>query len=105
VTVLSERGAPTPVASTILRATRSTMGQPDPAEQQQAVATSPLQERYGQPLDREFAHERLAAPMTPPAPTPGTGPTRALEPERQATGRLMEGDAAGRPTTAWSSPC
>ena len=70
VTVLSERGAPTPVAWTVLRAPRSTMGPLDPAALQQAVAASPLQARYGQPLDRDSAYERLAARMTPPAPPP-----------------------------------
>ena len=70
VTVLSERGAPTPVAWTMLRAPRSLMGPLDPAQLQQAVAASPLQARYGQPLDRDSAYERLAARMTPPAPAP-----------------------------------
>jgi len=74
VTVLSERGAPTPVAWTMLRAPRSTMGPLDPAEQQQAVASSPLQARYGQPVDRDSAYERLAARMTPPAAPPAPRP-------------------------------
>jgi len=74
VTVLSERGAPTPVAWTMLRAPRSTMGPLDPAEQQQAVAASPLQARYGQPVDRDSAYERLAARMTPPAAPPQAPP-------------------------------
>jgi DNA helicase HerA-like ATPase len=74
VTVLSERGAPTPVAWTMLRAPRSTMGPLDPAELQRAVAASPLQARYGQPIDRDSAHERLAARMTPPAAPPAPRP-------------------------------
>jgi DNA double-strand break repair helicase HerA and related ATPase len=92
VTVLSERGAPTPVAWTMLRAPRSTMGPLDPAEHQQAVASSPLQARYGRQLDRDSAYERLAARMTPPAAAPtAPRPTRSaeLEPEddRPARGR------------------
>ncbi|WP_369140592.1 helicase HerA-like domain-containing protein [Modestobacter versicolor] len=75
VTVLSERGAPTPVAWTMLRAPRSTMGPLDPAELQRVVDASPLQDRYGQPLDRDSAYERLAARMTPPEPAP-RGPER-----------------------------
>ena len=89
VTVLSERGAPTPVAWTRLRAPRSTMGPLEPAELQQAVASSPLQARYGQPVDRESAYERLAAKMTPPAPAPEPRPAPAPEPsaDRPARGR------------------
>jgi DNA double-strand break repair helicase HerA and related ATPase len=75
VTVLGERGAPTPVAATLLRAPRSAMGQIDPAEQAQAVAASPLQARYGAAVDRDSAYERLAARLAaPPAPTGGDGP-------------------------------
>jgi DNA helicase HerA-like ATPase len=73
VTVLSERGAPTPVAATMLRAPRSLMGVLEPAQQQQAVAASPLQARYGAAVDRESAYERLAARLAavpPPAPAP-----------------------------------
>ena len=81
ITVLSERGAPTPVAWTMLRAPRSAMAPLDPAAQQQAVAASPLQARYGTPLDRDSAYERLAARMTPPEPAPA--PRRAPAPERE----------------------
>ncbi len=80
VTVLSERGAPTPVAWTMLRAPRSTMGQLDPAAQQQAVAGSPLQARYGAAVDRDSAYERLAARMTPPAPAPAPAQAPAPTP-------------------------
>ncbi len=67
VTVMSETGAPTPVAWTRLRAPRSLMGQ-IPAEQQQAaVHGSPLFGRYGQEVDRDSAYERLAARLAPEA--------------------------------------
>jgi DNA helicase HerA-like ATPase len=84
VTVLSERGAPTPVAWTMLRAPRSTMGPLAPAELQEAVAASPLQARYGQQVDRESAYERLAAKMTPPAPAAEPEPRHAPAPEPSA---------------------
>jgi DNA helicase HerA-like ATPase len=83
VTVLSERGAPTPVAWTMLRAPRSTMGPLEPAAQQQAVAASPLQARYGTPLDRDSAYERLAARVAaaaPPEPAPAPRRTTPEEP-------------------------
>ncbi|NJP51922.1 DUF853 family protein [Streptomyces sp. SBST2-5] len=61
VTVLSERGAPTPVAVTRLRAPQSLMG-PVPAEElERVVRESPAYERYAQAVDRESAYERLAA--------------------------------------------
>ncbi|MEU1256672.1 helicase HerA-like domain-containing protein [Streptomyces chartreusis] len=59
VTVLSERGAPTPVAATRLRAPESLMGPLDPAELQRAVTSSALYGRYAQAVDRESAYERL----------------------------------------------
>ncbi|MGN6253034.1 MAG: helicase HerA-like domain-containing protein [Marmoricola sp.] len=63
VTVMSERGAPTPVAWTRLRAPESLMGAADPALMQHAVQSSVLQARYGQAVDRESARELLAAKL------------------------------------------
>ncbi|MFE1443273.1 helicase HerA-like domain-containing protein [Streptomyces sp. NPDC058739] len=60
VTVLGERGAPTPVAATRLRAPESLMGPVDAAGLDRAVTGSPLYERYAQAVDRESAYERLA---------------------------------------------
>jgi DNA helicase HerA-like ATPase len=83
VTVLTERGTPTPVAWTMLRAPRSLMGAVDPTVLQQAVAASPLSPRYGQAVDRESAYERLASRLAPPAPPPPSAPP-APEPPRRA---------------------
>ncbi len=68
VTVLSDRGAPTPVAWTRMRAPQSLMA---PAPQEVLDATlqaSPLLPKYGQELDRESAYEKLSARLAP-APT------------------------------------
>ena len=77
VTVLSERGAPTPVAWTLVRAPRSLMA-PAPAEAvSAAVAASALMARYGQDVDRQSAYEMLTerlAPSGPPARDPGLSP-------------------------------
>ncbi len=63
VTVMNERGAPTPVAWTRLRAPESLMD-PAPADQMQAaVAASPLQAKYAEEIDRESAREKLAAKL------------------------------------------
>jgi DNA helicase HerA-like ATPase len=61
VTVLSENGAPTPVAATRLRAPQSLMGPVDAAELDRAVEGSALHGRYAQAVDRESAYERLSA--------------------------------------------
>jgi len=61
VTVLSENGAPTPVAWTRLRAPESLMAEADPAVVQGIVNGSPLMAKYGPAIDRESAYEILAA--------------------------------------------
>ena len=61
VTVMNERGAPTPVAWTRLRAPESLMGPADAAEMERAVKTSPRYATYNKAVDRESAHEILAA--------------------------------------------
>jgi uncharacterized protein len=68
VTVLSERGAPTPVAWTRMRAPRSLMDTIGPDAIAAAAKGSPLQAEYGQTVDRDSAYERLAAKLAPPPP-------------------------------------
>jgi DNA helicase HerA-like ATPase len=66
VTVLSEKGAPTPVAWTRMRAPRSLMDTIGPDAMKAAAQVSPLQAQYGQTIDRDSAYERLAAKLAPP---------------------------------------
>ncbi|KKD05505.1 helicase HerA-like domain-containing protein [Streptomyces sp. WM6386] len=61
VTVLSEKGAPTPVAATRLRAPESLMGPIEAGALDEAVRSSPLHGRYAQAVDRESAFEKLNA--------------------------------------------
>ena len=61
VTVMDERGAPTPVAWTRLRAPESLMGPADPAAMAATVAASPRHATYAEAIDRDSARERLAA--------------------------------------------
>ncbi|WP_426364956.1 helicase HerA-like domain-containing protein [Streptomyces sp. E-08] len=61
ITVLSEKGAPTPVAATRLRAPESLMGPVDAAVLDAAVKASPLYGRYAEAVDRESAYEKLTA--------------------------------------------
>ena len=63
VTVMNERGAPTPVAWTRLRAPESLMGPADAAAMDAAVKASPGWATYSQVVDRESASEKLAARM------------------------------------------
>ena len=81
VTILSERGAPTPVAWTRLRPPASLMAALDPAEHARIVAASPLLAEYGTPVDRDSAYERLLAKVIP-EPEPAARP----EPVRRRTG-------------------
>ncbi|WP_299557099.1 helicase HerA-like domain-containing protein [uncultured Mycolicibacterium sp.] len=70
VTVLSERGAPTPVAWTHMRSPRSLMDTIGPDAIAAAAQASALQTRYGRTIDRESAYELLAARLAPPEPAP-----------------------------------
>lgn len=60
VTVMNERGAPTPVAWTRLRAPESLMDPAPTDAMQAAVAASPLTTKYAEAIDRESARELLA---------------------------------------------
>ncbi|MFJ4191593.1 helicase HerA-like domain-containing protein [Kitasatospora sp. NPDC089509] len=91
VTVLSEKGAPTPVAATRLRAPQSLMGPIEAGALQAAVDASPLTARYRDAIDRESAYEKLAAraprpdavPVEPPAPQREPAPRRESAPRRE----------------------
>lgn len=63
VTVMDERGAPSPVAWTRLRAPQASMAPSPDASIEAAVAASPLLARYGTALDRESAAEILTAKL------------------------------------------
>ena len=63
VTVMNERGAPTPVAWTRLPAPESLMGPADSSAMEQAVKVSPLFAKYAESVDRESAREKLASKL------------------------------------------
>lgn len=77
VTVLSEKGAPTPVAWTRVRAPRSLMAPADSSLVDQTIAASVLQAKYGQAIDRESAYEILTGRLTGPAAGQGGSPVDA----------------------------
>jgi uncharacterized protein len=59
VTVMNEKGAPSPVAWTRLRAPQASMSPSTDASIDAAIAASPLLPKYGTGIDRESAHEIL----------------------------------------------
>jgi DNA helicase HerA-like ATPase len=63
ITVMGERGAPTPVAWTRLRAPESLMAPTAPEAMAATVAASPRSAKYATAVDRESARELLAAKL------------------------------------------
>jgi DNA helicase HerA-like ATPase len=66
VTVLSEKGAPTPVAWTRMRVPRSLMGAIGTDAITAAAKASPLQTKYGQTIETESEPEEPPAPQQQP---------------------------------------
>ncbi|WP_280497782.1 helicase HerA-like domain-containing protein [Nocardia asiatica] len=97
VTVLSERGAPTPVAWTRMRPPRSLMDTIGADAISSRALSSPLASKYGRAIDRESAYEMLTAKLAAaarepePTPVPGRPATRAQE--ESAAERIMNNPA------------
>ena len=60
VTVLNEKGIPTPLAHTLLRAPQSRMDVLTDGEIKDIIKVSDLYEKYSKAVDRESAHEILS---------------------------------------------
>ena len=87
VTILSERGAPTPVVWTRLRPPASLMAPLDPGEHTRIVRASPLMAEYGTAVDLDSAYERLLAKVAPPEDEPAErAPTRPRQDREEPTG-------------------
>ena len=82
VTVMNERGAPTPVAWTRLRAPESLMGMAEAAAMDAAVKASPLYAKYSEVVDRESAREKLAAKLEAGAAKAEADAARGAEEDR-----------------------
>ncbi|MCP3754869.1 helicase HerA-like domain-containing protein [Streptomyces sp. TBY4] len=96
ITVLSEKGAPTPVAATRLRAPQSLMGPIDAAALDQAVKSSLLWSRYAEPVDRESAYEKISAEQAA-AEAQAEAAAAAAEAEKQAKEAAKAAKAAPKP--------
>ncbi|MBM3545524.1 MAG: DUF853 family protein [Alphaproteobacteria bacterium] len=66
VSVLDERGTPTPVVRTLIRPPASRLGAITPEERRATLGMSPIGDRYDQRVDRESAFEQLAKAAEPP---------------------------------------
>src|SRR5690242_11333700 len=91
VTVLSEKGAPTPVAWTRMRSPRSLMGAIGSDAIAAAAKASPLQAKYGQTIDPQSAYEILQNKVAPPPadapPPPQQQPPAPASAEGEAKSR------------------
>ena len=76
VTVLSDKGVPTPVAWTRMKAPNSLMDPSSPATMNAVIAASALTTKYAAVVDRESAYEKLTARLqaAPAAPAPAPAP-------------------------------
>lgn len=95
ITVLSEKGAPTPVAATRLRAPQSLMGPIEAADLERAVKSSLLWSRYAEPVDRESAYERISAEQAA-AEAQAEAAAAAAEAEKQAAAAEKEAARTAR---------
>ncbi|MCM0616439.1 MULTISPECIES: helicase HerA-like domain-containing protein [unclassified Paenarthrobacter] len=115
ITVMNEKGAPTPVALTRLRAPESVMGPSTDELIKSTVAASPLLGKYGTAVDNLSAYEKLngkaaaatgaAAPGLPPVPSSGSsGGSGGSQADIDAEARRIEEEILGRPSSRSSSP-
>jgi DNA helicase HerA-like ATPase len=91
VTILSERGAPTPVAWTRLRPPRSLMAAVEAESIDRAAHDSSLWSKYAEEIDRESAREKLGARMAAAesaavAPPPESDAPRASPGKKEKDG-------------------
>lgn len=97
VTVLSEKGAPTPVAWTKIAPPRSLMDTIGDDRIKSTALSSALQGKYGQSIDRESAYEMLLASVAAANPAPETpqaaGRSQAQQEEDSAAERIMKNPA------------
>jgi DNA helicase HerA-like ATPase len=115
ITVMNEKGAPTPVALTRLRAPESVMGPSTDDLIKSTVAGSALLAKYGTAVDNISAYEKLtgkaaatgdAAPGEPPVPS-GAGTTGGQrggqagdsQADVDAEARRIEEEILGRPSS------
>ncbi|UZX04998.1 DUF853 family protein [Arthrobacter sp. CDRTa11] len=112
ITVMNEKGAPTPVALTRLRAPESVMGPSTDELVKSTVAASALLTKYGTAVDNISAYEKLRG-ETAIAPPVDTGPAAQGQPpvpestsqaDVDAEARRIEEEILGRPSSRPAPP-
>jgi len=98
---MNEKGAPTPVALTRLRAPESVMGPSDEALVRSTVAGSALLAKYGTAVDNHSAFEKLSGKAAAPAGSGSGGavPGGASQDDVDAEARRIEEEILGRPSS------
>ncbi len=92
VTVLSEKGIPTPLVHTMMCAPQSRMDVLSVAEQEELLASSAIAAEYNQEIDRESAYELLNHKIAAAPETPETDAETQPAPEEQNDTASKVGD-------------
>lgn len=107
VTVMSEKGAPTPVAHSLLPAPESSMSPSAQSVLAGIVAASPLQAEYSQRVDPESAYEKLSGKIAA-GPGEPLGRSEGGKPESDPTAEIERLEAeirgSGTPTVPPPAP-
>lgn len=94
ITVLNEKGAPTPLAHTLMCAPESRMGTVTDAEIMQVVSASTLVDKYKDTIDRESAAEMLAKKLNQAAADSKSVDTQVklpdIEPAPKSSGKRQK---------------
>lgn len=96
VSVLDEKGAPTPVERTLVAPPRGRVGPLSDAERRSLLANSPVAGRYDTPLDRPSAYETLSRRAAERAVERQAQARAASEPARAETRRADRQGPSGR---------
>lgn len=100
ITALNEKGIPTPLAATLLRAPASRMGVLKESEIQQLITTSRLIPIYNQHIDRQSAYEILNAKIAEAAHLDNGSPQTTLSGKETSSLGLTTLEALSKNTMA-----
>lgn len=91
VTVLNEKGAPTPLAHTLMCAPRSRMDVLSASEQDEVVSHSSIAKEYNEVIDRDSAYELLNKKIKPKEAEPDDDePKKKEEVKKEEGGGVMD---------------
>ncbi|HSO92253.1 MAG TPA: helicase HerA-like domain-containing protein, partial [Arthrobacter sp.] len=99
ITVMNEKGAPTPVALTRLRAPESVMGPSADALISSTVAGSALLPKYGTAVDNVSAYEKISGKAAADTGAAAPAPAPRGSSDVDAEARRIEEEILGRPSS------